>query len=485
MNYRSILNVFGVLLVVTGSSMIMPILCSLWFGGDDLNALIISALITISLGLVIKHVYRKNYDFSMKDGLFLATFGWVMISAFSALPFILHGTIPSFTDAFFEMMSGYTTTGATILTDIESVPHGLLFWRSQTHLLGGMGFLTLTLLFLPHGMGGVRIFRAESSPGQVITGEKFKARNKDTMLWLWSIYLALNLIQTVLLQFGGMSLFDALCHAFGTVSTSGYSTRNASVQAFDSAYIDWVIIVFMFLGGITFGLFYQFIKGDFRGVAKNTEFRWYLVIVLFFVMATSLVLYGSGSYSTFTDCLRFGSFQVVSLLTTTGFTTANYELWPQAAIMLLFVVCFIGACAGSTTSGIKIVHYALIFKYMYATMRRIYVQPMTVNSVRLNGRPVEAGVIDLAVCYFIVNILLVLGGGCLVVLFDPVDYLSAMSAVIASLMNIGPGFGAVGPTENYAFLSNASKWFLSWNMLVGRLEMFSALVIFLPDFWKK
>ncbi|WP_163335853.1 TrkH family potassium uptake protein [Desulfopila sp. IMCC35008] len=485
MNYRSIANVFGVLLIVTGSSMVLPILCSLYYGGDDLVDLLVSALVVVLVGVVFKRIYRKNYDFSMKDGLFLAFFGWVVISAVSTLPFILHGSIPSFTDAFFEMMSGYTTTGATILTDIESVPHGLLFWRSQTHLLGGMGFLTLTLIFLPHGMGGVRIFRAESSPGQVITREKFKARNKDTMLWLWSIYIVLNLLQTVLLMTGGMTLFDALCHAFGTVSTSGYSTMNASVGAFDSAFIDWVTIVFMFLGGVTFVLFYQLAMLDVKSVLQNTEFRWYVSFTLVFTLSVSLVLYTNRTYDGFWDSLRYGTFQVVSLLTTTGFTTADYELWPQAALMFLFAVCFIGACAGSTTSGIKVVHYVLICKYMYESIRKIFIQPMTVYTVRLNGKPVEAGVVDLAVCYFIVNIFLILVGGCVVVLFDPVDYVTAISSIIATLMNIGPGFGAIGPSENYAFFSDTTKWFLSWNMLVGRLEMFSALVIFFPVFWKR
>ncbi len=485
MNYRSIANVFGMLLVVTGCSMLAPLLCAVLYGEDDVEAFVISSLVTICIGGLLKRLFRKDYQLSMKDGLFLAFFGWVVISAVSTLPFLIHGAIPDFTDAFFEMMSGYTTTGATILTDIEAVPHGLLFWRSQTHLLGGMGFLTLTLIFLPHGMGGVRIFRAESSPGQVITREKFKARNKDTMLWLWSIYIVLNVAETILLMLGDMSLFDALCHAFGTVSTSGYSTMNTSVEAFHSAYIDWVIIIFMFLGGVTFVLFYQMLMMDWRTIIENTEFRWYLFCTLFFIVAVTLVLFTNNTYDTLLESLRYATFQVVSILTTTGFTTADYELWPQAALMFLFAVCFVGACAGSTTSGIKIVHYVLICKYMYASIRKIFIQPMAVSSIQLNGKPVEAGVVDLAVCYFIVNIFLVLLGGCVMVFLDPIDYQTAISTVIATLMNIGPGFGLVGPSENYAFLSESSKWFLSWNMLVGRLEMFSALVIFFPVFWKK
>ncbi|MCK5347842.1 MAG: TrkH family potassium uptake protein, partial [Desulfobacula sp.] len=219
MNYKTIANVLGKLLIVTGISMVFPLICSLFYQEDDLYAITITGILTLGLGYPLWWFFRRYQDLNIKDGFFIAFFGWVMISAVSALPFMIHGSIPSFTDAFFEMMSGYTTTGATILTDIEVVPHGLLFWRSQTHLLGGMGFLTLTIIFLPHGMGGVRIFRAESSPGQVITREKFIPRNRDTMIWLWGIYIGLNILETLLLCFGGMSIFDSLCHSFGTVST--------------------------------------------------------------------------------------------------------------------------------------------------------------------------------------------------------------------------------------------------------------------------
>jgi trk system potassium uptake protein TrkH len=485
LNITAIGNVLSTLLLVTGGSMLLPVVCALIYGEDDLVGLGVSCLIIVLLGLGLRRFFPRIDELSFREGLLVATIGWIIISALSALPFMIHGSIPSFTDGFFEMMSGYTTTGATILTDIEALPHGLLFWRSQTHLLGGMGFLTLTIIFLPHGVGGVRLFRAESSPGQIITRDKFIARNRDAMIWLWIIYLALNIMQTLLLVAGRMELFDALCTAFGTVSTSGYSPRNASVAHYDSAYIDWVVSCFMFLGGITFVLYYKMMRGNFSEVRKNTELRWYISIFALFCLAVSLILWFRGTYATFWESLRYGTFQVASLLTTTGFTTADYEIWPQAAQMFLFAVCFIGACAGSTTSGIKIVHYAIIWKYLYGSIKKIYIQPMSIVSVRLNGRPVEQSVIDLAVCYFIVNILLVLAGGCLISISDELDYLSAMSAVIAALMNIGPGFGSVGPSENYAFISDFGKWFLSWNMLVGRLEMFSALVVFLPAFWKK
>ncbi len=485
MNYPSITNVLGKLLIVTGCSMVLPLICSIYYKENDLVPICISAIIIILIGLPLWWIFRKNHDLDMRDGFFLAVFGWILVSAVSALPFMIHGSIPSFTDGFFEMMSGYTTSGATILTDIEVVPHGLLFWRSETHLLGGMGFLTLVVIFLPHGMGGLRIFRAESSPGQVITKERFKPRNRDTMIWLWGIYLALNLLETLLLSLGGMSLFDSLCHAFGTVSTSGYSPKNASIGHYNNAYFDWVIILFMFLGGMTFMLFYHMLKGNWGVLKINTEFRWYVGFLLFFCGMVTWILWKESTYNSFADSARYATFQVMSLLTTTGFTTADYEKWPQSAQMFLFAVCFIGACAGSTTSGIKVVHYVVIWKFMVVAVKKIFFQPMAVSSIRLNQRPIDPQIIDLAVCYFIVNIFLVLGGGCFMVLVDDMDYVTGMSSVIATLMNIGPGFGTIGPSENYAHISAIGKWFLSWNMLVGRLEMFSALVVFYPSFWKR
>jgi trk system potassium uptake protein TrkH len=485
MHFRSIAYVIGTLLIVTSIAMLFPIVVSLIYQEGDLNALFISAAVALAMGLPLWWFTPSNYELSFRDAVLIAVFGWVIISAVSALPFMIHGSIPSFTDAFFEMMSGYTTTGATILNDIESLPHGLLFWRSETHLLGGMGFLTLTLIFLPHGMAGVRIFRAESSPGQVITKEKFLPRNRDAMIWLWSIYLGLNLLQTLLLWGGGMSLFDALCHAFGTVSTAGFSTKNASIGYYGSVYFDWVITIFMFLGGMTFMLFYHMLKGEWNLVRLNTELRWYASIVGFFCGISTLILWLNGSYDGFFEALRYASFQIISLLTTTGFTTADYELWPQAALMLLYVVCFIGACAGSTTSGIKIVHIVIIWKYMVTSIKKMFFQPRTILPIRLNQRAIDSFAINLSICYFIANIFLVFVGASVMVLVDSMDYQTAMSSVISALMNIGPGFGEVGPSENFSQISAPGKWFLSWLMLVGRLEMFSALVLLFPSFWKR
>ena len=484
MHYRSIANVLGTLLLVTAGALLLPALCSIRYGEGDLLPILGAVGVAAGVGFPLRYFNRNEQLLELRDAFFLASFGWVVVSAVSALPFVLHGAIPSFTDAFFEMMSGYTTTGATILADIEAVPHGLLLWRSETNFLGGMGFLTLALLFLPHGMGSVRLFRAESSPGQVITQEKFTARNRDALMYLWLIYLVLNVAQVILLLLGGMSLFDAICHAFATVSTSGYSPMNASVGHYDSAYFDWVIILFMFLGGVSFALLYHAARFQWRPVKANTELRWYIAVVLFFCLAVAAILLSRGTYG-IADSLRHGSFQVVSLLTTTGFTTADYEQWPNAAQALLYIVCFIGACAGSTTSGIKIIHYAVIWKFMVGAVRKLFLQPLSVVSVRVNGLRVEPGVIHLCLCYFIANIFLLGFGTVFMTLSDDMSVPSSMSAVIATLMNVGPGFGDIGPTHNYAAISAAGKWFLSWNMLVGRLEMFSALVLLYPLFWRR
>ena len=485
MHFRSIAYVIGTLLLVASIAMLFPIAVSLIYQDGDLSALLISVAVAFGMGLPLWWFKPSHYELSFRDAVLIAVLGWVVISAVSTLPFIIHGSIPSFTDAFFEMMSGFTTTGATILNDIESVPHGLLFWRSETHLLGGMGFLTLTLIFLPHGMAGVRIFRAESSPGQVITKEKFLPRNRDAMIWLWSIYLGLNLLQTLLLWGGGMSMFDSLCHAFSTVATAGFSTKNASIGYYSNVYFDWVIIIFMFLGGMTFMLFYYMLKGEWNLVRLNTELRWYASIVVFFCGISTLILWMNGSYDGFFEALRYASFQIISLLTTTGFTTADYELWPQAALMLLYIVCFIGACDGSTTSGIKIVHFVIIWKYMVTSVKKIFFQPRTILPIHLNHRAIDSSAINLSICYFIANILLLFVGAAVMVLVDSMDYQTAMSSVISALMNIGPGFGEIGPSENYSQISALGKWFLAWLMLVGRLEMFSALVLLFPSFWKR
>ncbi len=485
MNFPAIAHVLGVLLLFIGSTMFLPLACSLFYNDGDTFALLVSIGVSFAAGLPLWWIFRKYRDLTLKDGFFIVTFGWILVSSFSTLPFMIHGAIPSFTDAFFEMMSGYTTTGATILDDIESVPHGLLFWRSTTHLIGGMGFIMVTIILLPLlGIGGMQLYKAEADPGQVITGEKFLPRVQQTAVWLWGIYLAFVLINAFLLLVGGMSIFDALCHAFGTVSTAGYSTKNSSIGYYDSAWIDWVTILFMFLGGTTFMIHFQIFKRDWEPVRDNTEVRWYIGFLVFFCVTAALILWISSTYDGPLDSLRYASFQIVSILTTTGFTSADYELWPTAVQMLILAVCFIGACAGSTTSGIKVAHYEILCKYLYANGRKI-LQPLAVVPIKINQKNADASVVTLAASYFILNIFMILAGSAVMATIDGMDLFSSMSAVISALFNIGPGFGEIGPSSTFSHISAAGKWFLSFNMLVGRLEMFTVMVMFYPSFWKK
>ncbi len=483
MNWRAISSLIGALLLATAVGMLLPLGWALSTGEGDALAIAAGALVAAGLGGPLRWRLRNPGELSARDAFVVATLGWIFVSAVSAIPFVVYGAIPSPVDAFFEMMSGYTTTGSTILNDIEVLPQGLLLWRSETHLIGGMGFVTLAVTVLPHGLGGLRLFRAESSPGQVVTRERFLPRNRDAIRTLWLIYLTLNAAQVVLLMAGGMPLFDSLCHTFGTVSTSGYSPYNDSVGHYDSLWFDAVISLFMFLGGVTFLLFFSMWQRDWKTIHANTELRWYLSVTALLCGGVAAILWWSETYSA-VESVQYAVFQVLSLLTTTGFATADYELWPQSAQMLLVFSCFIGACAGSTTSGIKVVHYVLIIKFMVQEIRRQYFQPLSIVSIRLNGRRVDLGVVHLALAYFIVNIFMILGGGFVVTLAEDVDLVTALSSIVATLMNIGPGWGDIGPTENFSQFSDFTKLFLSGNMLVGRLEMFSTLVLFYPGFWR-
>ena len=484
MNFFAIVNVLAIVTVLIGCLMVFPFLVALIYGDGDSSSFFISAALAIIVGLLIWRFFRRHSRLSVKDGFILIFTGWILVCFISTLPFMFYGAIPSFTNAFFEMMSGFTTTGATILTDIESLPHGLLFWRSFSHFLGGIGILLIAIFVLPvMSSGGMAFYSSEVDPGQVITQKKFHLRMKGTAFQLCLIYLGIVFLNVVLLWAGGMPLFNALCHAFGTVATAGYSLHEKSVGHYNNAYFDWVTILFMFLGGMSFILHSQLLKRDWESVKINTEIRWYIGISMFFCAIVSLSLWRENAYS-LTDALRHGTFQVISLLTTTGFTTLDYQLWPHTAQMFLFITLFIGASAASTTSGVKIIHYVIILKYLHTTIRKM-MQPLEVRPIRVDRRSLDMKVVELVLSFFVINILWILLGGGLLALLEDMHYFSSMCAVISSIMNIGVGFGDVGPGHNFNDISFIGKWFLSFTMLAGRLEMFAVIILFYPSFWKE
>ncbi|MBE0640144.1 MAG: TrkH family potassium uptake protein [Bacteroidales bacterium] len=447
----------------------------------DFWPLVISSLICFLTGTILYFVNGKAMRESIgkREGYIIVSSAWVVISVFGALPFILNGSIPDFTDAFFETMSGFTTTGATILTDIEAVPKGLLFWRATTHWIGGMGIIVLSLAILPFlGIGGMQLFIAEV-PGP--TPDKLHPRITQTAKRLWGIYFLLTFAQTLLMMLGGLDLFDSLTHAFATMATGGFSTKNDSIASF-SPYLQYVITVFMFLAGVNFTLHYMALHGRLRDVFRNEEFRYYVfaIVLSTVVIATVLVL---TNFATPELSFREAVFTVVSIMTTTGFVTADYLMWPGALWFIIFMLMFIGGSAGSTGGGVKVVRQMLLLKNSLLELKRL-LHPQAVIPVRMNGKPVSQEIILRVLAFFLIY-MLVFAFGVFVMSMLGLDFDTAIGASIASLGNIGPGIGKVGPVFNFTIIPDLGKWFLSFLMLLGRLEFFTVLILFSPAFWRR
>ena len=481
-NYKVIFHIIGFLLILTGMFMLTGIPFSIYYGSDDIAALLISSFITALVGAAAWYLTRgrSSKEVTKREGYIIVTFGWIFMSLFGALPFIIHGAIPSFTDAFFETMSGFTTTGATILTDIEAMPYGLLFWRSLTQWLGGMGIIVLSLALLPLlGIGGMQLFIAEV-PGP--TKDKIHPRVRETAKRLWGIYFLLTLAESLLLFLGGMNLFDAITHSFTTMATGGFSTKNTSIGYYASPFIQYVIILFMFFAGINFTIHYYALHRRFDFFKTNDEFRFYS---LFILIATLLVMIAHLSFNSvnFEESFRQSLFHVVSLVTTTGYVTSDYENWAYFSRMIFFILLFVGGCAGSTGGGIKIIRHFVLLKNSLLELKRV-VHPRAVIPVRVNGKSVSFEIISNMQAFFIFYILIFVLGS-LIMSFIGLDFISALGAVATSLGNIGPGIGTVGPVANFAHIPVIGKWFLSFLMLLGRLELFTVLILFSPAFWKR
>ena len=478
-----VIHVVSLLLGIIALFMVAPLGIALW--NKDVastEAFAITMVATLVLCFFVWRITRSKqggHHLRTREGFLLVTSSWIVASAVGALPFVLSGAIPSYTDAFFETMSGFTTTGASILTAIEPLPRAVLFWRSLTHWLGGMGIVVLTVAVLPFlGVGGVQLVRAES-PGPTL--DKIAPKITQTAKILWFIYLGLTVVETVLLMFGGMDLFDALTHTFGTLATGGFSPRNASVGAYDSSYIDWVITIFMVMAGLNFGLYHKVLNGNWKDIFKNTEFKAYLGIFLLSTLAISVVLLRV--YDGFAEALRYAGFQVASIITTTGYATADFDLWPMAAKGVLFFLMLVGGCSGSTGGGPKVIRLVALFKLALNEMKYM-ARPRGIFRVRLNGEPVKKDYL------YSVSGFLLLYALCLVIVTVIVsafgtDFTTGFTTALVTVGNIGPGFGLVGPAMNYQFYHPFVKWVLSFAMLAGRLEVYTVLILLTPAFWSR
>lgn len=486
MHKRLVLNIVSRILMVVCLAMIAPLG---WAVFDDYTSRETVAFgITIVSGFAFVYFVRRFFpatkdeleDLNAKDGLAVVGLSWIFLSAFGALPFFLSGEVSSYTDAFFETASGFTTTGATIITQIEALPRGILFWRSLTHWLGGMGIIVLSVALLPAlGRGAYQLYRAEA-PGP--TAERVRPKMKETAKTLWAVYFILSLAETLLLMAGGMPFFDALCHTFGTMATGGFSTRTASIGAY-GGYIQWIIILFMFLAGASFMLHYQALRGRVTSYFKSEEFRTYVILIIVSILIFTAVLsMWSGQFNEST--VRASSFQVVSILTTTGYTTADFSLWPVFLKYVLILLMFVGSCAGSTGGGMKVIRIMVVIKLAFSTIKQA-ILPNAILPVKIDARPIPDTYVLRTATFFLIYMSLFAVGTVFMTISDSTDLVTAFAASVACLSNIGPGLGKVGAMENYAWISMPGKWMLSFLMLAGRLELYSILVLLVPATWRK
>lgn len=480
-NFRFIANLMGKLLIVESAFLLPCILVAMLYGEPDVMAFLYTTLITAGAGFMMTWFIKPKYRIlSKKDGYFTVTMVWIIFSLFGCLPYILGQTIHSFADAFFETMSGFTTTGSTILDNIESVPHATLFWRSLTQWLGGLGIVMLFIAILPNlGIEGRDLYVAESTgPTHSKTSFTFTSSARQ----MWTIYTSLTLLQALLLVFGGMNFFDGICHSFTTMSTGGFSTKQASLAYWDSPYIQYVTIVFMLMGGTNFGLLITAIRGNWRKLVQDNEFQLYILIAFFASVIIGLGLYFH-QWAGLEKSMRDATFQVVTIMTTTGFSTVDYLLWPPLVCLILFLLFFTGSSAGSTAGGMKIIRVYMLFKNSLLEFKRI-IHPNGIINVKYNGKSVHpnimTGIMGLSILYVIIFVI-----GSIVMTLCTEDIITATSTVITAMSNVGPAFCSHGIIESFSYLNGFAKLFLSFLMLVGRLEILTVMVLFTRSFWER
>lgn len=483
-NIKVVTNIVGSLIIITGVLMSLSIPISLVYKSGDHNSLIISSILTLVAGFGIKFSTRqhRNDEVRKRDGYLIVALGWLAMTFFSSLPYVISGAIPSYTDAFFETISGLTTTGATILNDIEAIPEGILFWRSMTQWIGGMGIIVLTIAILPLlGVGGMELFASEA-PGP--TKDKIHPRIKETAKRLWIIYFSLTALECILLMLSGLNFYDAINHSLTTMSTGGFSTKQASIAHFDTPIVQYIIIAFMFIAGTNFTLLYFGAKFKFRKFWENDEFKWYVAAVLSLVVViVSVIYFDRTAAQSFEENFRAVLFQVVSIITTTGYATTDFTTWGSFVTFIFFLLLFTGASAGSTSGGMKLVRIVLLMKNGFLEFKR-RLHPNAVIPVHLNQQGVSSKIIyNLLAFLFFYLFMFVIGS--IVMTFLGVDFIEAVSAVATSIGNVGPGIGKLGPSYTFYEMPTAAKWVLSFLMLLGRLELFTIAILFTPYFWKR
>lgn len=483
-DFGTISNVVGVLLISLGCFMLTALPFSWYYASGDATAITCAAFSTIIIGgLSWLYKFKTKEYVDKREGYLIVLIGWIGMSLFSMLPYLFSGVFTNFSDAFFESVSGLTTTGASVLHDIEAVPQGILFWRSLTQWIGGMGIIVLMVAIFPLlGIGGVELFVAEA-PGSSL--EKIHPRIKEIAKRLWLIYLGLTSLLTVLLFILGMTFFDAINHALTTMATGGFSTKNASVAHFTSPAIQYTILIFMFLGGINYTILYYGLKGKFKKVWRSDEFKAYLIFISFLIVVVTSCIYNVTDLS-FEQSFRDAAFQIVSVITTTGFASADYTSWTPGLSLLFFFLLFVGACAGSTSGGIKIIRHLVFFKNSFLEFKRL-LHPNAIIRTKIDNQIVASKTMTHILGFLLIYLMLFCFGSLVMaVILNDFDQplLSAIGAVATSLGNVGPGLADLSPVDNFAAVPPSGKCFLTVLMLLGRLELFTILVVFTPYFWK-
>lgn len=495
LNIKIIISFLGLTSIMNGFFMFLSAPFSWYHNEPALSGILLAGFLTVLIGFSMWYFTRNApKNLQKKEGYMIVTFGWLMLTLTGTLPYLLTGAIPNFVNAVFEAISGYSTTGASILTDIESLPKGILFWRSSTHWIGGMGIIVLTIAILPLlGIGGMQLFMAEA-PGPA--ADKMHPRITETAKRLWLMYFSFTMVEFLLLKVAGMGWFDAINHAMATMSTGGFSTKNASIAHWNGMpVVQYIIIAFMFIAGTNFLLSYFALKGKISNVLRNEEFKYYFLGVIGFIVLISFIIIRFQDpnlqtsvvhpmpYGRIESSIRHAAFQVIAIVTTTGFVTADYTMWNGIATMLVFSLFFIGGSAGSTAGGVKIVRHIIMFKNAILEFKKL-LHPHAIIPVRYDGMHVRGRVVYNILSFFVLYMGIFIGSA-VVLSFMDLDFVSAIGVSASSLGNIGPAFGRMSPVDNYASLTDSAKLFSSFLMLIGRLELFTVLILFTPFFWQK